>query len=61
VLDQAADRQRAGRRRPPGLLVGEAVGRVAQAVTLLVDVGEQQLSLVADGADLTVRMPGRAW
>ena len=53
VLDQAADAQRAGRRREPGLLVGQAVGRVAEAVALLGDVGEEEVALVGEGRRLS--------
>ena len=50
MLDQPADAQRAAGGRGPGLLLGEAVGGDPQHVALLVEVGEQAFTLVADGA-----------
>ena len=41
VLHQASDRQVARRRRQAGLLLGEAEGGVADAVSLLADEGEE--------------------
>jgi hypothetical protein len=48
VLDEPADAERARRWHQPGLLVGEPVGGVAEALALLGDVGEEGLALVSE-------------
>jgi hypothetical protein len=53
VFDEPADAQRPGRRSEARLFIGQAVGRVANAVSLLLDVGEQQCPLVAQRGRLS--------
>ncbi len=53
MLDQPADRQRPRAGHGPGLLVGEPVGRDAQGVALLLDVGEEEGTFVGERRDLS--------
>jgi hypothetical protein len=48
VLDQSAERQRAGGRDRPGLLVRQVENRGAQRVALLRQEGEQAVTLIRD-------------